>query len=265
MMPKIRLAPEPEDAPDTSVWPEDGAAGAETTIVPPAAAPAPALAWSVGEDDTVQLHQSWGSVWGRAAVMVALAAAAAVVIGILGWVGFQRDDAPLVPPPSAMPAAALPPISTAAQAPTMTVQAAPPIVTVTPAAPSPPAAPHAATPDDDEFVALAISPRAIGIPTMSGEGGFGRAGTQAKADQIALSECRAASGNDDCLTVNAGMFHGCVAYAVNSATYSWAGGSGADESQARMDATRRLGKIPTFVAAKCSSPPDVTPAAPQGE
>jgi Domain of unknown function (DUF4189) len=281
MMPKSRLVPTelevelrsailgveewPDDGPsddiesDTALWAKDGAGDGETAIVAPVTQLAPMLAWSVDEDETVQLHHSWASVWGQATVLVTLAAAVAVVIGILGWLGFRRDDAPVVPPPSTMPAAALPPISTVAQAPTMTVQAAPPIVTVTPAAP------HAARPDDDEFVALAISPRAIGIPTMSGEGGFGRAGTQAKADQIALSECRAASGNDDCLTVNAGMFHGCVAYAVNSATYSWAGGSGADESQARMDATRRLGKIPTFVAAKCSSPPDVTPAAPQGE
>ena len=206
----------------------------------------------------------------RSAVILACFAVAAFVIGIVGWVSGHPGDGTSVvssiPQTTfTMPAAALPPISTAAQAPIMTVQAAPPIATVTPAAPSRTAATPAATPDDDEFVALAISPRAIGIPTMSGEGGFGMAGTQAKADQIALSECRAASGNDDCLTVNAGIFHGCVAYAVNSATYSWAGGSGADESQARMDATHRLGKIPTFVAAKCSSPPDVTPDAPQGE
>jgi hypothetical protein len=243
-----------------------GPANDETTVVPPVPAAVPLLAWSVDEDETVAVERpSWASVWGQATVLLTLAAAVAVVIGLLGWLAVHRDDAPVVPPPSTMPAAALPPISTVAQAPTMTVQAAPPIVTVTPAAPSPPAAPHAARPDDDEFVALALSPRAIGIPNMSGEGGFGTSGTQASADQIALSECRAISGNDDCLTVNAGMFHGCVAYAVDGGTLTWAGGSGADESQARMDATRRLGTTPTFVTAKCSRPPNVTPAAPQGE
>jgi Protein of unknown function (DUF732)/Domain of unknown function (DUF4189) len=245
---------------DTALWAKDGAGDSETAIVAPVTQLAPMLAWSVDEDETVQLHHSWASVWGQATVMVALAAAVAVVIGILGWLGFRGDDAPVVPPPSTMPAAALPPISTVAQATTMTVQAAPPIVTVTPAAPSPPAAPHAARPDDDEFVALAISPRAIGSPNMRG-GGFGTSGTQARADQIALSECRA-TGNDDCLLINAGMFHGCVAYAIDSATHTWAGGSGADESQARMDATRRIGTTPAFVTAKCSTPPEVTPAPP---
>jgi hypothetical protein len=143
MMPKIRLAPEvvdilsttpePEDAPDTSVWSEDGAAGAETTIVPPAAAPAPALAWSVGEDETVQLHQSWSSVWGTATVMVTLAAAVAVVIGLLGWIAFHQDSPAPVSVPSTMPAAALPPIST--PVPTTTVTVAAPVPTQTWAAP----------------------------------------------------------------------------------------------------------------------------------
>jgi hypothetical protein len=141
-MPKIRLTPEvgdnlsltppgPEDAPDTSVWSEDGAAGAQTTIVPPpTAAGAPALAWSVDEDDTVPFR-SWSSAWGTATVMVALAAAVAVVIGLLGWIAFHQDGPAPVSVPSTMPAAALPPISTeptpttttvtvAAQAPTPT-------------------------------------------------------------------------------------------------------------------------------------------------
>jgi hypothetical protein len=147
-MPKIRLAPEvvdilsttsePEDAPDTSVWSEDGAAGAQTTIVPPAPAAVPLLAWSVDEDETVPLeHRSWASVWGTATVLLSLAAAVAVVIGILGWVAV-RQDAPVVTP-STMPAAALPPISTPVPTTTVTVAAAPaPTVTVEAAAPTSP-------------------------------------------------------------------------------------------------------------------------------
>jgi hypothetical protein len=239
---------------DTALWAKDGAGDGETAIVAPVTQLAPMLAWSVDEDETVQLHHSWASVWGQATVLVTLAAAVAVVIGILGWLGFRRDDAPVVPPPSTMPAAALPPISTVAQAPTMTVQAAPPIVTVTPAAPSPPAAPHAARPDDDEFVAIAISPRAIG--TQQHLGGFGTNGTQESANQIALSECRAITGNDDCLLVNAGMFHGCVAYAIDISQRTWAGGSGVDSDSARADAVSRLGtQAPSF--GQCSDPPGV--------
>jgi hypothetical protein len=117
------------------------------------------------------------------------------------------------------------------------------------------AAPHAARPDDDEFVALAISPNSIG----SGHsfGGFGTSGTQERANQIALSECRATHGNDECLLVNAGMFHGCVAYATNPNNQGWAGGSGADADQARTEATRRLGMVPapSNVYARCSTPP----------
>jgi hypothetical protein len=139
-MPKIRLAPEvgdklsltppePEDAPDTSVWADDGAGGDETAIVPPVPV-SPMLAWSVDEDDTVPFR-SWSSVWGTATVMVTLAAAVAVVIGLLGWIAFHQDSPAPVSEPSTMPAAALPPISTelapttttvtvAAQAPTPT-------------------------------------------------------------------------------------------------------------------------------------------------
>jgi hypothetical protein len=169
-MPKIRLAPEPEDAPDTSVWSEDGAAGAETTIVPPAAAPAPLLAWSVDEDDAVPFeHRSWASVWGTAGVLVALAAAVAVVIGILGWVAV-RQDAPVVSTPSTMAASALPSISTAAPAPTVTVQVPAPTVTVQAAPPSPPAAPTQAQTlktSDPDVVPPTAAPSFSGRYTMT--------------------------------------------------------------------------------------------------
>jgi hypothetical protein len=108
---------------DTALWVEDGAGGDKTVIVPPVAAPAPALAWSVDEDETVPMHQSWASVWGRAAVMVTLAAAVAVVIGLLGWIAFHQDSSAPVSVPSTMPAAALPPISTPVPTTTVTVAA----------------------------------------------------------------------------------------------------------------------------------------------
>jgi hypothetical protein len=124
-MPKRRLVPA-DIGEHTSVWDDDGAAGAETTVVPPAAAPAPVLAWSVDEDETVPVvGQSWASVWVRAAAMVAIAAAAAVVIGILGWVAV-RQDGPAPSIPSTMPAAALPPItSTREPLPASTIAAPP--------------------------------------------------------------------------------------------------------------------------------------------
>jgi hypothetical protein len=100
-----------------------GPANDETIIVAPMPAASPLLAWSVDEDDTVPLHRSWASVWGTATVMVTLAAAAAVVIGLLGWIAFHQDSPTPVSVPSTMPAAALPPISTPAPTTTVTVAA----------------------------------------------------------------------------------------------------------------------------------------------
>jgi hypothetical protein len=98
-----------QDYPETTAGP----ANDETTVVPPVPAAVPLLAWSVDEDDTAPLeHRSWSSVWGTATVMVTLAAAVAVVIGLLGWIAFHQDSPAPVSVPSTMPAAALPPIST---------------------------------------------------------------------------------------------------------------------------------------------------------
>jgi hypothetical protein len=134
-------------------------------------------------------------------------------------------------------------------------QASPTTSTHSASAPAPESpAPQAARNDDDEFVALAISPRAIDTPHI---GGWGTAGTQDRANQIALSECRAASGNDDCLLVNAGMFHGCVSYAIDISRRAWASGFGVDSESARADARSRLGTPASFVYAQCSDPPGV--------
>jgi hypothetical protein len=113
-----------QDYPETTAGP----ANDETIIVAPMPAASPLLAWSVDEDDTVPLdHRSWSSVWGTATVMVTLAAAVAVVIGLLGWIAFHQDSPAPVSVPSTMPAAALPPIST--PVPTTTVTVADPVPT----------------------------------------------------------------------------------------------------------------------------------------
>jgi hypothetical protein len=110
-----------QDYPETAAGP----ANDETTVVPPVPAAVPLLAWSVDEDDTAPLeHRSWSSVWGTATVMVTLAAAVAVVIGLLGWIAFHQDSPAPVSVPSTMPAAALPPISTEPTSTTTTVTVA---------------------------------------------------------------------------------------------------------------------------------------------
>jgi hypothetical protein len=103
---------------------------------------------------------------------------------------------------------------------------------------------------------LRTAPAAINTPHT---GGFGTAGTQDEANRIALSECRAGTGNDDCLPVNAGMYHGCVSFAIVRSRREWAGGSGADSDAARADARRRLPDA-DFVGVQCSDPPGIIPA-----
>jgi hypothetical protein len=110
-----------QDYPETTAGP----ANDETTVVPPVPAAVPLLAWSVDEDDTAPIeHRSWSSVWGTATVMVTLAAAVAVVIGLLGWIAFHQDSPTPVSTPPTMPAAALPPISTESTPTTTTVTVA---------------------------------------------------------------------------------------------------------------------------------------------
>jgi hypothetical protein len=59
------------------------------------------------------------------------------------------------------------------------------------------------------------------------------------------------------LLVNAGMFHGCVSFAINSSRGEWSSGSGADPAAARADAVRRLGSPAAFAYAQCSDPPGI--------
>ena len=85
---------------------------------------------------------------------------------------------------------------------------------------------------------------------------FGTAGNQDEANRIAISECRSDSGNDDCLLIDAGRYHGCVSYAIDPSGHRWASGSGDDPAEARTKARNRLdssGSVSTAV--QCSDPP----------
>lgn len=132
-----------------------GPAGDETEIVPPLPPATPGLAWTHTpvDDDDDDDHEdtvSWGAAAERASVILIGAVAAALVVGLLAWLGFylydQSKPAPAADattsPAATMPAAALPPISSAA-APvpppsTVTVTPAPPSTVTVEAAPPPP-------------------------------------------------------------------------------------------------------------------------------
>jgi Protein of unknown function (DUF732) len=227
-----------EDYPDTAAGTSHGAGDAETDFVPPAAAEHAEHAWSNEEPVTEVLSRPWRSAWAIAGI--GLLCAVIVAFAIFGVVALVKENhrggsrtAPTTTPGNSVPAPAA-----AASSPTA------------------PAPPQPARPDDDEYVAMAISPAAINAPHT---GGFGTAGTQDEANRIALSECRAGTGNDDCLPVNAGMYHGCVSFAVEHSGRRWAGGSGVDSDAARADARRRLPEA-DFVGVQCSDPPGLIKA-----
>jgi hypothetical protein len=209
----------------------------ETTVVPDVTQQAHALAWSTAEnpaldsDDRHPLPRALKLL--LVAVSVAALALAAFVIG-------QRSS-PRQPPATPGTAGSS---STAAPA------------RLTP----PPAAPPAAKPppddDDDQYVAMALSPSAIGKRHV---GGYGTAGNQDEANRIAMSECRTGSGDDDCLLINGGKHHGCVAYAIDeSGEAKWSSASGADRDEARTKARNKLdSSAPVYTAVQCSNPPGV--------
>ena len=97
--------------------------------------------------------------------------------------------------------------------------------------------------DDEQFVALSFSPR-------SQQAAYGRSGTQDRADQIALNECKAHTGDDLCLVV-ARMHHGCVSLVFDDRG-AWAGASGADQAAAEAHALALLPSA-THGGAKCST------------
>ena len=176
----------------------------ETAVIPPDLAATQVRAYSNVDDyddpaqtDTqlapaVVLRQPWRDVWGVVAIVAMIVAV--VVTGIVVWALLPPDAPPPVsaaqingtPPPPASPGL----LGDQTQPRPDDVPASQP-AQAAPQQPAP-AAPHAVRPDDDEFVAMAISPRAIGVPNNTG-GGEGTSGLQAKAEQIALAECRASS------------------------------------------------------------------------
>lgn len=147
---------EDEQPPTTAAGAADetkiGPAADETELVAPLTVPASELAWSRDQDSDTGGDYSWGRAAERASIIVLGAAAVAVVIGLLTWLGFHLLDhqaKPTAAPDTArsvtmVPAAALPPI-TAAPAPaaappaTVTVTAPPPATVTVQAAPPPPA------------------------------------------------------------------------------------------------------------------------------
>jgi hypothetical protein len=112
------------------------------------------------------------------------------------------------------------------------------------ASPAPNTSTTAVPGDQDQYVSVAISPR-----TRSA--GYGTAGTQERADKIAVAECVGASGPDDVCLVIARMHHGCAAIALGDAG-TWAGGSGIDELSAKMQALDKL-SAPNGVVVRCST------------
>lgn len=97
-----------------------------------------------------------------------------------------------------------------------------------------------ATGGDDQFVALAISP-------LTAQIGWGTAGTQPRADDIALSECALASSSE--CKIAAEMHNGCVAIAIGSGMFM--GGFGTTSAEAILNASSQLtnGRV---AAVQCS-------------
>jgi hypothetical protein len=218
----------------------------EPIVVPDATQQANALAWSSAEapesgtDDRRPLPRAL-----RLLLVAVGLGALALTTFVVGQQSARR------PPPT--PSAATDTAPTAIPA-----KMVPPLVPPQgPVSPQPIASPSAATTsppvDDDEYVAMAISPSAINKQHHTG---YGTAGSQDEADRIAISDCRGDSGNDDCLLINAGKYHGCVSYATDPSERRWASGSGDDPDEAKTKARQRLGGSgPTSTAVQCSAPP----------
>jgi hypothetical protein len=150
-----------------------GGDDAETELVPPATVAAPQHAWSHEEPATEAFSQPWRSAWAIAAAgLVSAVIVAFAVFGVVTMVQGNHHATQASPTPTYSPAAHPPPPPAMA---TATPPAALPAPAFAPTAPSLAPGPIARAPDDDEFVAIAISPRALA--TMS-DGGFGTSGTQ---------------------------------------------------------------------------------------
>jgi hypothetical protein len=223
----------------------------QTTVVPEATQQADALAWSTAETHEIGTD---GRPLPRALRLLLIA----VGLGALALSTFVvGQHSALRSPPTQSATTATAPVATPAK---ILPAVVPPQPSVSPQpTASPSAAPTTPPVDDDEYVAMAISPSAINKPHHAG---YGTAGSQEEADRIAISECRGASGNDDCLLINAGRHHGCVGYAADPSERRWASGSGDDPDEAKTKARQRLGASEaSSVAVQCSTPPGaVTPS-----
>lgn len=231
-----------------------GAGGAETEIVvvdyPPTGSTLP-VAWSAedGTEESGNLPLSWRSALFGAAVIALCGVVAAVIIVGLGDRSGGRAiarPAPTHSAPTAMPAAELPPISSE---------------------PLPPP-PVAARPDDDEFVAIAISSLSVAVNNVQHAAGFGTSGTQQNAEAIALRVCAKATEHTDCVLATPAVFHGCVSIAMYD--QKWSSGIGDSQAAAVIAAKHRLGSASesasVSVAVECSTPPGANdPTDPQND
>lgn len=99
---------------------------------------------------------------------------------------------------------------------------------------------------DDDFVALAVS---------AGSGraaGWGTAGSQDQANQVALAHCTAEAG--DVCEVVAGTRNGCASVAFDRLSGRYRGGSGPDTTTSNADALAKLGTPNGRIkASHCSS------------
>lgn len=99
---------------------------------------------------------------------------------------------------------------------------------------------------DDDFVALAVS---------AGSGraaGWGTAGSQDQANQVALAHCTAEAG--DVCEVVAGTRNGCASVAFDRLSGRYQGGSGPDTTTSNADALAKLGTPNGRIkASHCSS------------
>jgi hypothetical protein len=123
----------------------------ETEVVPPLTVAASELAWSRDQDNDPGDDYSWGRAAERASIIVLAAVAAAVVIGLLMWLGFSLSGQTTTPaaapstvravtiePAAVLPAITAGPVPAAAPPSTVTVTAAPPPTVTVQAAPAQP-------------------------------------------------------------------------------------------------------------------------------
>lgn len=206
------------DDKDTTAWDKDGAGGDETAVVPPVKQPEPSRAWAECDDEPDPSPTSWRTVWGIAGVLMVCAVAAAFVVAMVALMSRHHDD---VPPPawaSASPTDPLPPQGVS---------------------------PSAAPVNDDAYVSIAFSLR-------NHLGGAGTAGTQARADEIAIAECKT-HGDDLCMVAARGHLE-CLEYVYDDSDH-WASGSGPDPAAADADARGKLIGKYAGGGMWCSTPP----------